>query len=45
MCHSAEGESDAAEDSHHVALSFSAGGTLATQVAQTKVELHACDKM
>ena len=43
MCGSAEGSSDAPEEGQLAALSFSAGGTLAVQVAQTKVELHACN--
>ena len=45
MRHFAEGSSNGAEEGRQVALSFSAGGVLATQVAQTKVELHACDRI
>ena len=39
----AEGSGDATEEIQRGQLSFSAAGTLATQVTQTKVELHACD--
>ena len=44
MCAFAEVSGNASEEAQQAALSFSAGGTLATQVSQTKVELRACNQ-